>query len=160
MRGCVVSDPKQLIQASTGMQALTALFGGFTQSKQASAESKALSQEARTTAEQTAAAEDIQRRQARQFLSNQAAAIAQSGAGFTDTSKKLQQQSAIDAEMDALAIRYQGQLKQSGLTAAAKNAKSRSGTALIGAGLGAGTAVLTGKSDAAIYEGQRTLRRT
>ena len=62
MRGCVVSDPKQLIQASTGMQALTALFGGFTQSKQASAESKALSQEARTTAEQTAAAEDIQRR--------------------------------------------------------------------------------------------------
>lgn len=142
------------------MQALSALFGGFTQRNQASAESKALSQEARTTAEQTAAAEDIQRRQARQFLSNQAAAIAQSGAGFTDTSKKLQQQSAIDAEMDALAIRYQGQLKQSGLNAAAKNAKARSGTALIGAGLGAGTAVLTGKSDAAIYEGQRTLRRT
>jgi hypothetical protein len=136
------------------------LFGGFTQSNQADAESKMLSQEARTTADQTAAAEDTQRRQARQFLSNQAAAIAQSGAGFTDTSKKLQEQSAIDAELDALAIRYQGQLKRGGLNAAAKNADSRSGTALIAAGLGAGTSVLKGKADIAAYEGQRTLRRT
>jgi len=55
--------------------------------------------------------EEAQRREARQSLGQQRAALAESGIGFDGTGGDLYQQSATDAELDALNIRYNADLQ-------------------------------------------------
>lgn len=153
-----MSDPSQMMKAAAGMQAMTALFSGFSQKKQADAESGVLSQEAQIVGQQTVAAEDAQRRQARQFLSTQAAAIGESGTGYGGSNAKLREQSAIEAELEALNIRYSGALKRTGLQAQAGFAKDRGTSSLIGSGMAAGAALLSGNADRNLLKA-RTLNR-
>lgn len=55
--------------------------------------------------------EEAQRREARQALGQQRAALAESGIGLDGTGGDLYQQSAADAELDALNIRYNADLQ-------------------------------------------------
>lgn len=66
--------------------------------------------------QQAAAREQLQRNEARKVLGRQRAAIAESGTGFIGSNRNIAIQSAMDAELDALNIRYSGELEARGLT--------------------------------------------
>lgn len=71
-------------------------------------------QNARLTGQQTSAREEQQRRESRQLLGTQRAAIAQSNVGFDGSSADIIRQSSANAELDALNIRYAGELERMG----------------------------------------------
>lgn len=117
------------------------LLQGFAQSTELKAQAKLATMQARAVGQQTVAAEEAQRRSARDFLATQSAAIGESGIGYGGSSAEVMRQSAIDAELDALNIRYEGQVKQQGLKTEAKLAKRGARAAVI---LGAGKALSRG----------------
>lgn len=101
--------------------------------------------EGRTAVSQATADEEAQRREARQVLSTQAAAMAQSGMSGSQAGK-LVKQSALNAELDALNIRYQGQLKKSGLSADADSTRQQGRQAAGNSGLLAAAQLISGYS--------------
>jgi hypothetical protein len=71
--------------------------------------------------QQAGAREEQQRRIARQVLGQQRAALAQAGIGVGfGSALDIEEQSAIRAEYDALAIRYEGEMQATGLLASAQ----------------------------------------
>jgi hypothetical protein len=72
---------------------------------------------ARVAYQQTGQQEEALRRQTGRFLGSQAAAVAQSGTGMGGSNADVMAQSARDAELDALTLRYEGDLKAKGLLA-------------------------------------------
>lgn len=72
-------------------------------------------QNAALTAQQASVREEQQRRESRQILGTQRAAIAQSGVGFGGSSADIIRQSETSAELDALNIRYAGVLERMGI---------------------------------------------
>lgn len=94
--------------------------------------------------QQAGAEEEAQRRQAKQILGTQRAAVGQSGIGFGGTAGMLLEDSAVQAELDALNIRYGGELQASDLLSQAsqsdiesqilkKNAKAAKKAGIMGA---------------------------
>lgn len=133
------------------MQALPFLFsaaGAVTQgadaNSAANANAAALGQQAHVAQSQAYADEQTQRRQSNQVLGEQAAAIAQAGGGMGGTSAKVAEQSGINAELDALNIRYGGTMKASGLMAQAQAEKAQGRSALVQSGFLAGANLLKG----------------
>lgn len=61
--------------------------------------------------------EEMLRRQFGQLQGQARAAVAQSGTGFTGSNLAVLEQNAVSAELDALNIRYEGQMKARGLMA-------------------------------------------
>lgn len=70
---------------------------------------------ARVVAQQTGQRELAVRRDARQQLGAQAAAIAESGTGYGGSNRLIGEQDAVMAELDALNTRYEGALRVSEL---------------------------------------------
>jgi len=128
------------------MQAVPAAVQAYGQYKQGQDSATALSQQAQTVRTQAYADEATQRRQSSQILGKQAAAMAQAGGGIDEG---LIRQSAANAELDALNIRYAGLLRGSTLATQGANAKSS-------AGLLAGGTILRGVSQG--YTRQRALQ--
>jgi len=103
--------------------------------------------------EQASRKEEAQRRQARQVLGAQRAAISQAGIGLMGSALDIEEQSAINAEMDALNIRYEGERNAIGLMNDAElegyyaDANREAGdNAMKGAYLSAGASLLSGAS--------------
>jgi hypothetical protein len=93
---------------------------------------------------QAAAEEEQLRREQRAFLGKQRAAFAEAGIGPGGTAGLIMDQSDVLAELDALNIRYGGQMRSKGLIAqASAESRSKKGTALL-----AGSQVLYGASRA------------
>jgi hypothetical protein len=88
----------------------------------ASADYNAKQQEvsADITRRQASEREQMQRNEARKMLGKQRAAIAESGVGFGGSSQDIYLESARDAELDALNLRYAGELEARGLIEQAK----------------------------------------
>jgi hypothetical protein len=135
------------------MQALPFLFSaggavaqGLDANSAANVNAAALGQQAHVAASQGYADEQTQRRQARQVLGEQAASIAQAGGGTGGTTAKVAEQSGINAELDALNIRYGGTMKASGLMAQAQAEKYAGRSALVQSGFLAGANLLKGYS--------------
>jgi hypothetical protein len=124
--------------APTALQAYGTYSGG-------KADATALRLQAYTAQRQAKVDEDAQRRVARQVLGEQAAAFAQAGGGVDEN---IMRQSAINAELDALNIRYGGAMKASGLLSDARATRKQS--AML-----AGAQLLSGTSSA--YTRGRTL---
>lgn len=74
-------------------------------------------QNATVARQQANAREEAQRRQARQVLGEQRAALSQAGIGLGGSAADVYGQSATNAELDALNIRYEGDLQARGLLA-------------------------------------------
>lgn len=74
-------------------------------------------QNAAVARQQAGAREEAQRRQARQVLGEQRAALSQAGIGLSGSAADVYGQSAANAELDALNIRYEGELDARGLLA-------------------------------------------
>lgn len=111
-----------VMMASTVMQAMGAISEGNAAAAQAKAQGRALEanaqiqrDNARQASREASAAEDSQRRQARQVLGKQRASIAEAGIGFTGSSLDIVNQSTLNAELDALNIRYEGEMRRRGL---------------------------------------------
>lgn len=104
---------------------------------------------ARSAAEQASAREDMQRRNFRSLQGQAIAAAAQSGAGLDGSNADVLRQNAVNAELDALTIRYEGDQQTKGLMAqaglqrfyATQNRKN-AGRAMTAGYLNAGSALL------------------
>lgn len=115
-----------LIIASTAMQAIGAIQEGNANAASLRASQNAANYNAQVSefnaANQRAVAnqqEEAQRRQARQVLGAQRAAVSQAGIGTSGSAADVMQQSATDAELDALSLRYEGDLRARGMLAEA-----------------------------------------
>lgn len=115
--------------AAAAFQVAGSLYSGYSQAAGMRAQARAddanaeLSRQAAANAMLEAGAnEDMQRRKSAGQMSSQAAALAESGIGMdSGTALDLTQQSALNAEMDALNIRYAGKLKANNLYTEAAN---------------------------------------
>jgi hypothetical protein len=112
-----MADPLTWMAIASAVGAVGSYSAGRTQEKAAGHQAKLMEQNAAierqnaVTASQIAnEKEDQQRRAARQALGSQAAAQAQAGVGLGGSTRDIAEQSAIAAEMDALGIRYEGEM--------------------------------------------------
>ena len=120
-------DPVTLMLVSAGVSAMGSIQEGQAAKAQADAQAKASEYNAAVTRiqadvarQQAGAREEQQRRGARQVMGRQRAAIAQSGVGFIGSALDIAEQSAAAAELDALTMRYEGELAARGLLAQAE----------------------------------------
>ncbi len=111
-----------LLAAATGMGAYSQYQQGRAQEAQYNAQAQAADvnariarQNAETVAQQAGAREDLQRKQARQVIGRQLAATAESGVHLNGTAGDLLEESMGNAELDALNIRYEGEVNRTGL---------------------------------------------
>ena len=100
--------------------------------------------------QQSGAREEQARRASRQVLGQQRAALAQAGIGLGGSALDIEEQSADRAELDALTMRYEGDLRSKGLLAAAEGARyegrvarAAGDNAMKGAYLSAGASLLS-----------------
>lgn len=118
-----MADPVTLMMVAGATQAVGAIAQGNAQAAQFDSQAAAARynaniqrQQAEAAAQQAGMREELQRRQARQVMGRQVAAGAQSGVNITTgTAADVFRQSLYDAEMDALNIRYEGELNRVGL---------------------------------------------
>ncbi len=74
-----------------------------------------MEQNAAIEREQANQREEAKRRETRLLLGAQRAAFAQSGGGMGGSAADVMQQSAINAELDALTLRYEGEMRARGM---------------------------------------------
>lgn len=148
-----MADPITLLVASAAVGAVGALYQGQQANAAAQAEAQAMDYNAQTNrarAEQANRAagvqEDAQRQRARAIIGEQVAGNAQAGTGLN---ADMLRQSIFNSENDALAIRYDGNMKAAALndqatldTASASNARSRGEAAVTGSYINAAGSLL------------------
>jgi len=146
-----------MLAASAAMSAVGAIQQGMAAQAQAQAAQGAANynatikrQQAASELQQSNAREEQQRRGTRQVLGQQRAALAQAGIGMGGSALDIEEQSADRAELDALTMRYEGDLRAKGLLAAAEGAEyegraaiSAGENAMTGAYLSAGASLLS-----------------
>ena len=77
--------------------------------------------------QQASAKEELQRRRFAAVQGQANAGVAQSGTGFGGSNADVLKQNAINAELDALNIRYEGDLQSKGLMQTASNNEAQAG---------------------------------
>jgi hypothetical protein len=155
-----------LMVASSAMQAVGQIQQGKAAEQQAEYDAavsrrnaKVMEMQAAVEGQQAARAEEKQRRAGRKVMGEQAAGLALSGVGFSGTALDLTEESARNIEMDALNIRYEGQLKAQGLMADAESQRYKAeGQIFAGkqakaaSKIGAASALLSGGAGIAKYK--------
>lgn len=112
-------DPVTMMIAATAVQAVGAIQQGNAAKGAADYNASVLEQNAAIERQQAGAREEAKRREARQVLGAQRAAFAQSGGGMGGSAADVMRQSGMNAELDALTLRYEGDLRARGLQAEA-----------------------------------------
>ena len=100
-----------------------------------------------------AAREEVVRREADQVLGSQAAAYAQSGGGMGGSAADVMRQSAVNAELDALTTRYEGELQAWGFRAGADQDRFTAGAVKQAGAFKAAGSLLSGYGN---YTGKQT----
>jgi hypothetical protein len=108
-----------LIIAAAATKAVGAIQQGNAAKAAGDYNAAMLEQGATAERQQTSAREDAKRREARMVMGAQRAAFAQSGGGLGGSAADVMQQSSINAELDALTLRYEGDLRARGMQAEA-----------------------------------------
>lgn len=103
-----------------------------------------LDQAAAVENQQGNAREEAQRRQASQILGTQRAMTAQGGTGMGGSAADVMQQSAINAELDSLMIRYESNIKSKGMKEAAVGERYAGAVAKTSGNYGAVSSILSG----------------
>lgn len=154
-----------LMLIGAAVQAVGAIQAGKAQQAEANARAQANQYNAKVkemnaqiARTQANAREEQQRRKGRQVLGAQRAGIAQAGIGFGGSALDIMEQSADTAELDALNIRYEGELQSTGLLADAEAERYEAGVnrmagrnAMKAAYIGAGSALIGGASNYYTY---------
>lgn len=136
------------------VQAVATHQQGKDQARIAQMNAQILRQASRDELNVAARDEEALRREARMRIGRQQAAQAEAGIGTTGSAGLLLEQSSILAELDALNIRYGGELRSKGLLAQSGALSARGRSVRRNTGLLAGAQLLTGWSDA--YTKSRT----
>lgn len=118
------------------------VVGGIQANDAAKEDAAVLRTQARSARQQALQDEYAQRRGARQFEGHARAAAAQAGGGEGGSVEMLLEQSAIMAELDALNIRYGGEMRARGLLAEARATRKRGQQAFTAGMFGAGAALM------------------
>lgn len=124
-----------------------AVLQGVSAQNAANYNSWALTAQANALNAEGAQREAQQRRDAREFLGRQSAAMGESGAGYGGSNALSLEQSSVNAELDALNIRYGTQMKSMGLLMDAAEQKRQGSAAMLGGLLGAGGQILLGLAE-------------
>jgi hypothetical protein len=109
-----------LIIAGTAVQAIGAIQQGNAAKAAADYNASMLDRNAEIERSQANQREEAKRREVRQVLGQQRAAFAQSGGGMEGSAADVMQQSAINAELDALTLRYEGDIRARGMESEAR----------------------------------------
>ena len=147
-----------LMLAAAAVQAIGAIQAGQAAKEEANARananiynSKVKEMQAGIARQQANAREEQQRRKGRQILGAQRAAISESGIGLMGSALDIAEESSTRAELDALTVRYEGELESKGLLADAEQERYESKVnvmagknAMRGAYLSATSALLSG----------------
>lgn len=149
-----------LAGAAVGLSAISTIASGYSQSQQYKSQAAAANYNAIVGRQQSEAAlstanqrEEQQRRVARLHSGELRAAVAESQTGLGGSNADVTRQSEILAEMDALNIRYEGQVQSTGLlnqsnvdAYQAKTYKKAASNAVTMGYVGAATKLLSGAS--------------
>lgn len=132
---------------STGLSVLGSLASASQQQDMANYNAKILSQNATIERQQAMARESAQRREANQILGMQRAGFAQAGAGLDGSAADVMLQSATNAELDSMMIRYEGDLRARGLKEQARQERFSGKTAMTQGYFNAAGSILGGVGD-------------
>lgn len=143
---------KIMTVASSVMGVVSAVQGARVNEANAKAQQRSYEIEAITREQNAAAArqqagarEEAQRRKSKQILASQRAAFSQFGMGLGGSYGDILSQSAANAEIDALGIRYEGDLQAQGLLESAQQSRFMGNVA----GINAAAARRAGRIDTA-----------
>lgn len=140
-------DPTTLLMvASSVMSAAGSIQQGNSAKAAAEYNARVAENNAITARQQAAAQEEQHRRLARRQLGQMRAAYGASGVTMEGSPLDILAQSAKDAELDALNIRYGGELKAQGLESEAVLERYRGKSAQRAGYMGAATGLLSGAS--------------
>lgn len=144
-----MADPVTMMVAAVAAQAVGKVIEGNAQNNAAKANAGIADENARIAQQQAGSREDQQRRQSRYTLGAQAAATAEAGvdAGSGSAARSIGE-SAANAELDALNIRYEGLMHAHGFAREAALERARGKQARNAGYLGAATSILSGASQA------------
>lgn len=134
---------EQLIKYSQLLQAGGEFVKGYGENQAAKYNAGILEAQAKQVAGNTGAEEAKLRREQRQEIAKQVASVGGQGIAFDGSVVDVIRQNIENQEMDALALRYRGEIEQAGLKAQAKMAKFEGKQALYGGMAGAGGKLLT-----------------
>jgi hypothetical protein len=121
------------------------VFAGIGDQKAANYNAKLIEAQARQAAEASSYDEAALRRQQRQEIASQVASIGSRGLDVSGSIVDVIRQNAANAEMDALALRYRGQIEQAGYKSQAQMKRYEGKQALYSGIAGAGSKLLTAK---------------
>ena len=141
-----------LIGGATVVKAVGAIQSGAAAQDAANFNAAILNQNATVARQQADAQEEAQRRKSRQVLGQQRAAFAQAGTGLDGSAADVMEQSATMAELDALTMRYEGDLQARGLGNQAKAAKFEGKMAKRNSYFQAAGTLLSGSADYGAYK--------
>lgn len=141
-----MGDPVTIALVATAVSSAGQLYSGYQQSKAASYNAK-VQEQAAVAAEQKAEYDETAHRQRVQsILSSQRALYGKSGVELTGSPLLVLEDTAKQGEMDALAIRYGGDVEAAQQRSGAALSKMQSSSALTSGVLGAGSSLLSGYS--------------
>lgn len=147
-----------LMMAGTAMQVIGQLQQGKAAAAVGDRNAAMLEQNAAIERQQAGAREVAKRREAAQILGQQRAALAQSGGGMGGSAADIMEQSTINSELDALTLRYEGEMRARGLQQEASmeryagaQAKSQSRMAAVGS-------ILSGAANYGAYQAEEKYR--
>jgi hypothetical protein len=146
-----MADPVTMMLVGSAVGAGAQAAGAVGTYFQGKGDAKNLDARANQTLAETGAAEQAQRRQSTQALANMQAAQAQSGVVGGSTAD-VYRQSAIDAELDALNIRYEGYSRASALKQQARATKKAATASAILGLVSAGATAVGGVGEAKAYQ--------
>ena len=140
-----------LIIASTAVSAIGAIQQGKSAQSAANANAANLEQNAGIERSQANQREEAKRREARMVLGTQRAALAESGGGMGGSAADVMRQSSINAELDALTLRYEGDLRARGLEAEAQQERFAGKVAKRASYFNAASSILSGAAAYGAY---------
>lgn len=147
-----------VMTAGTAMSAIGSMQQGQAAKAAAGYNAAMMEQNATVERQQAGAREDAQRRQARQVLGAQRAAFAQSGGGMGGSAADVMGQSAMNAELDALTLRYEGDLRARGMESQAASERYSGRSSAMAGYMGAAGSILSGAARYGEYSENRRFR--
>lgn len=132
---------------STGFQVVSSIMQGQQQAAMHNYNASILNQNARIERQQADAREEAKRRETAMVLGSQRAAFAQAGAGLDGSAADVMLQSATNAELDSMMIRYEGDLRARGLKEQARQERLSGKTAMTQGYFNAAGSILGGVGD-------------
>ena len=134
---------EELIKASQVLSAGGKALEGYQLQQQGKANARTLQAQARQVATGTGMEEAKLRRQQAQEIASQVASIGGRGIAPSGSIVDVIRQNAANAEMDALTLRYRGDIERAGLQAQSRMAAYQGNQQMAGGLIGAGTKLLT-----------------